>query len=320
MDRPTITLINDDCFVELKTLPDDSIDCCITSPPYWGLRNYQVDGQLGLEKTPEEYVAKMVAVFAEVRRVLKPEGTCWIVIGDSYAGGGRGWESCKPGGKQLTNQGVIGVAKSDIPVGLKSKDLCGIPWRIAFALQADGWWLRQDIIWAKPNPMPESVTDRCTKSHEYIFLLTKSASYFYDNEAIKEDSVDEESYAGRRFRGKVAVFASGCVPGSDGNTLLSGGNQILGKKYEKRNKRDVWTVSVETNNTGHYATYPEELIRPCLLAGCPKGGVVLDPFLGSGTTGVVAKQLRLSFIGIELKEDYMKIARRRIDSTEWGMF
>lgn len=303
-------IIIGDCLKILPTLASNSVDCCVTSPPYWGLRNYQVDGQLGLEKTPEEYVDKLVVVFAEVKRVLKKEGTCWLNLGDSYAG------SSMTGGTnsfQSTNT-MFAEKPKELPSGLKPKDLCGIPWRVAFALQADGWWLRQDIIWAKPNPMPESVTDRCTKSHEYIFLLTKSTKYYFDYKAIQEDSVDAESYKGRRFRGKVAVFASGCVPGVDGNTIHSGGNQILGKKYEKRNKRSVWTVTVNKPKIckGHFAVFPEKLILPCVLAGCPAGGIVLDPFAGVGTTAVVAVVNSRQYIGIELNKKDVFTANRRI--------
>jgi DNA modification methylase len=317
-DKPTIELRCGDCLEVLRTLPADSIDCCVTSPPYWGLRNYQVDGQLGLEKTPEEYVAKMVEVFREVRRVLKKEGTLWLNLGDSYASGLKGSGGLSE--KQLSNAGSRYRMSQRLTHGLKPKDLVGIPWRVAFALQADGWWLRQDIIWAKPNPMPESCRDRCTKSHEYIFLLTKAASYYFDNEAIKEDSVGEWNSA-EDWKARQNLTAPE-LEGTDRELQRTRG---YGTNHpdviqNKRNKRSVWTVNVETNNAGHYATYPEELIRPCILAGCPEGGMVLDPFAGTATTGIVCKQQRKSFIGIEISPAYLKLAKRRIDSTEWGMF
>lgn len=304
----------------LKGFPDNSISCVVTSPPYWGLRDYGIDGQIGLEKTPEEYVNNLVNVFREVKRVLKKEGTLWLNLGDSYAtqhavgtkDDDTGWKHGK------LSKGY--QARTGCPMGLKPKDLCGIPWRVAFALQADGWWLRQDIIWAKPNPMPESVTDRCTKSHEYIFLLSKSAKYFYDHEAIKEDSVDEESYSGRRFRGRVAIYGSGAIPNADGNTIHSGNNEILGKTYEKRNRRSVWNIAVDTGNGVHFAVYPEELVTPCILAGCPKDGIVLDCFGGSCTTGKVAAQLGRKYVCIELNPKYITdVASTRLTEVSTGV-
>lgn len=289
----------------LKTFPDDNIDCCITSPPYWGLRDYSVEGQLGLEKTPEEYVAKMVDVFREVRRALRPEGTCWLNLGDSYSTPKEGNTETSKNPTRVTDS-----FKKELPRGMKPKNLVGIPWRVAFALQADGWWLRQDIIWAKPNPMPESVTDRCTKSHEYIFLLTKSSDYYYDHEAIKEDSVDKESYVGRRFRSAKAIVAAHGRPGNP-NTLDKG-NEADGKTYEKRNKRSVWTVTTKPFAEAHFATFPEALIEPCVKAGCPAGGIILDPFMGAGTTAVVAEKWGRQWVGIELNPKYIEIANNRI--------
>lgn len=294
----------------LKGIPDNSIDCIITSPPYWGLRDYKVEGQIGLEKTPEEYVAKLVEVFREVRRVLRPTGTLWLNLGDCYFGGqGRWCDSEQVGTKQATNVGSWGqLGKRPLlehPI-LKPKDLCGIPWRIAFALQADGWWLRQDIIWSKPNPMPESVTDRCTKSHEYIFLMTKSSKYYFDNEAIKEDATSNDN-----IRPFGAIAPEGTLRGDTGNQYTANG---------KRNKRDVWMVNVQSNGGGvHFATFSEELITPCVLAGCPIGGVVMDCFMGTGVVGVVAKKNNCGFTGIELSEVFYNIAKRRIDATEWGL-
>jgi len=319
----TNKIIQGDSLEVLKTLPDESIDCCITSPPYWGLRDYGVDGQIGLEKTPEKYVSKMVEIFREIRRVLKKEGTVWLNLGDSYWGGGFG---TSPGGnedfaqrypKQASNMGTadhetrkkLGALKKHHSI-IKPKDLVGIPWRVALALQFDGWWLRQDIIWAKPNPMPESVTDRCTKSHEYIFLLAKSKKYYYDNEAIKEDSVDLESYVGRRFRNATKIALLKGRPGTP-NTLEKSGGQF-DKKYEKHNKRSVWTITTKPYKEAHFATFPEDLIVPMVKAGCPKDGIILDPFMGSGTTALVAKKLARNYLGIELNPEYIKIANERL--------
>lgn len=311
----------------LKTFEDNSIDCCVTSPPYYALRDYgtgtwvggkpdcphyrtskssdktitghkrmqenkspvgdaiykdvcplcgaiRVDNQIGLEETPQKYIERLTEVFMEVHRVLKPEGTLWVNIGDSYNGSGG---NHKEGHKNDSGfQGNIGVkyggkgAKVD---GLKPKDLIGIPWMLAFSLRNAGWYLRQDIIWHKPNPMPESVTDRCTKSHEYIFLMSKSQNYYFDFEAIQEGSIDN---------------------------------------IGKRNKRDVWSVSVKPFKEAHFATYPQELIAPCILAGCPQGGIVLDPFMGSGTTAIVASKLGRDYVGIELNPEYKEMAERRI--------
>ena len=268
----------------LKTFPDESIHCCVTSPPYWGLRDYGVEGQLGLEPTPEEYVSKMVEVFREVKRVLRKDGTLWLNLGDSY----------------VTSHGVGN--------GRKPKDLVGIPWMVAFALRADGWYLRQDIIWHKPNAMPESVTDRCTKAHEYIFLLTKKQKYFYDAEAIKEKQSGEIKT--RRFSSDGGAKARAM------GKHISGGNEGTGAKWTdtgSRNKRSVWTVATKPFKEAHFATYPPDLIEPCILAGCPEGGVVLDPFMGSGTTGMVAAMYQRNFIGFELNQEYCKMAEKRIE-------
>jgi len=318
-------IYNGNCLDVLKTFPDNSIDCCITSPPYWGLRDYGVDGQLGLEKTPEEYVAHMVEVFREVKRVLKPEGTLWLNLGDSYSGGGRGSGYSD---KQDSNKGTIGMPRSIIADGLKPKDLVGIPWMVAFALRSDGWYLRQDIIWAKPNPMPESVTDRCTKSHEYIFLMAKSQKYYYDNEAIKETVSD--STVLRLSQDIDSQHGSDRVPGKTNGNMKAvryGGNKYTndpsvfnrtksGNAYdfrEKRNKRSVWTVTTKPFKESHFATFPEDLITPCVLAGCPKSGIILDPFMGAGTTGLVSVKYERNFIGIELNPEYIKMAEERIE-------
>ena len=299
-----------DALSVLKTMPDQSINTCVTSPPYWGLRDYGVDGQLGLEPTPEEYVANLVEVFREVKRVLRKDGTLWLNLGDSYAGSGKGaWDN-----KEVQKEVYVPDKDSPqcklkkVPQGLKPKDLVGIPWMVAFALRADGWYLRQDIIWHKPNPMPESVKDRCTKSHEYIFLLAKSAQYYYDNEAIKETaknanktiSLGEKSFSKRQAKG-VGVEPSGNGK-SDNYTV---------KEY--RNKRSVWTVTTKPFKGAHFAVFPEDLIEPCILAGCPAGGVVLDPFMGSGTTCMVAAMYQRNFIGFELNPEYCKMAEKRIE-------
>ena len=300
----------------LKTFKSESVDCVITSPPYWGLRDYGVVGQLGLEKTPEEYVTKMVEVFAEVKRVLKKEGTCWLNLGDSYAsgkgtcynpGGGEtslGKERKKAGVHPLNRGNKSTLALSS----LKPKDLVGIPWRVAFALQADGWYLRQDIIWAKPNPMPESVTDRCTKSHEYIFLLTKSSKYYFDNEAIKEPMVGKPHNPGNKFHKEMIAGPNNRGGNSQWETSM---DKVWGEEG-KRNKRSVWTITTKPFKEVHFATFPEDLIIPMVKAGCPEGGVVLDPFMGAGTTAVVARKFGRNYLGIELNSTYIKIAEQRL--------
>lgn len=258
-------LIIGDCIKSMQSMPEKSVQTCVTSPPYFGLRDYGNDQQIGLEQTPEEFVNKLVEVFREVRRVLKDDGTLWLNLGDSYG----------------------------------DKQLFGIPWRVAFALQADGWYLRQDIIWSKPNPMPESVKDRCTKSHEYIFLLSKSPKYYYDNEAIKEDAKDW----GTRDRsdGKYHNEGSGLQPHTG-----------LEKSYDKKNKRSVWEVTPKPYSGAHFAVYPPELIEPCILAATKKGDTVLDPFGGSGTTAGVALKHKRKAILCELNPEYASIVDDRI--------
>lgn len=257
----------------LKELPDRSVHCCVTSPPYWGLRDYGEAGQIGLEQSPEEYVAELVAVFREVWRVLRDDGTLWLNLGDSYAGNNSRASNNGRAGFGNPRDGVF----ERIGDGLKTKDLVGIPWRVAFALQADGWYLRQDIIWHKPNPLPESVKDRCTKAHEYIFLMSKSPRYYFDYEAIREPTIDLQ---------------------------------------DKRNRRDVWTVPIKPFTGAHFATFPTDLITPCILAGCPDGGVVLDPFFGAGTTGLVAQSLKRGWVGCELNPVYAEMALKRIKDNE----
>ena len=370
--------------MELQKVPNESIDTIITSPPYWGLKDYgtvkwesgddkcdhkmprstnrhrpgdksatnkgsdpitwnvcgkcgakRIDEQLGLEKTPEEYVSKMVEVFREVKRVLKKEGTLWLNLGDSYVSGKSRYSS--------NEQTISGKNRGEPKQGkkpdmyyhpvLKDKDLTGIPWRVAFALQADGWYLRQDIIWAKPNLMPESITDRCTKSHEYIFLLAKSLKYYFDNEAIKEKSV---GYDPRMIDGFVPKSVNGKHSKDSQNatnrkrykpTEAGGGTSMINHSgYFKangepigypgtRNKRDVWTITTSSYPDAHFATFPEDLIVPMVLAGCPKNGVVLDPFIGAGTVAVVARKLDRNYIGIELNPKYIEMAEARIKSV-----
>jgi DNA modification methylase len=323
-----------DCRQILQVLPAQSVNCCVTSPPYFGLRDYGMANQIGLEQTHDAYVAELVAVFREVRRVLRDDGTLWLNLGDSY---------CSIGGEHTgrkDNQQGVGagnrqwkggsgradkVVKSDglsrrnrdgtKAPGLKPKDLIGIPWRVAFALQADGWWLRQDIIWHKPNPMPESVTDRCTKAHEYIFLLSKSARYWYDAEAIKSPSVSAAPRGGANaFRGQ------GHFRNSDGGPANRNGRDMASiGRSEHRNRRSVWTVATQPYKGAHFATFPPKLVEPCILAGCPVGGTVLDPFSGSGTTGQVAINHHRSYIGCELNPDYHRLANQRLNGAQIGL-
>lgn len=290
-----IQILQGDAIKQLQKLDDKSINTCITSPPYWGLRNYNdEEKQLGMEDTPKEFVDNLVKVFREVKRVLRDDGTVWLNLGDSYCSSrpmgtsgnsdnvgnaykkhresfdfGRTGKTSKVGTNEYRGRGKA-------VDGLKMKDLIGIPWRVALALQQDGWYLRQDIIWHKPNPMPESVKDRCTKAHEYIFLLSKSSKYYFDNEAIKEDCVTQS------------------------------------KHTNKKNKRSVWTVSTKPFKGAHFATFPMDLIEPCVLAGCPQDGIVLDPFAGSGTTGIVAINNKRNACLIDLSSEYIEIAKKRI--------
>lgn len=286
-----------------QQLPDESINCIVTSPPYWGLRDYGHDGHLGLEKTPEEYTDKMVALFRELRRALCDDGTLWLNLGDSYTGaansGAHGMQDELHYAEGLPTKGGS---------GLKPKDLVGIPWRVAFALQADGWYLRSDIIWAKPNPMPESVTDRPTKAHEYLFLMSKSERYFYDHEAV------QESFADKRMGNPQGggQYARDCPwVGSGRQNGLQKGVWNEDGKQTGRNRRSVWTVSTKPYPGAHFAAFPPDLIKPCILAGCPDSGIVLDPFLGSGTTGMVCQDLGRRWIGFELNEDYAPLIEKR---------
>ncbi len=356
-------IINKDALEGLKGIDDESIQCCVTSPPYWGLRDYGVDGQLGLEPTLDEYVAKMVEVFQEVKRVLRKDGTCWVNMGDAYAGGGRGGNPAESKHrKQAANVGSL-INPSKIPANLKPKDMIGMPWRIAFALQQPdlkccgceasshqsawgkfpngrmicpvcmkskgceisepGWYLRSDIIWAKPNPMPESVTDRPTKSHEYIFLLTKSAKYYYDADAIKQDSLTGDM---RIPKGSEGMWKMDGRSKEKRKTGLRKQDALGLPTYEgfnsryippqKTNRRTIWNIPTQPYPKAHFATFPEKIPQLCILAGSKRGDMILDPFLGSGTTGLVAQNEGRECIGIELNPEYAEMARERTRYTQ----
>ena len=306
------------CLEEMRALVAESVDCCVTSPPYFGLRDYGHADQLGLEATPEAYVAKLVEVFREVKRVLRDDGTLWLNLGDSYAQGGSGGSSPRSTlqgytGDHVKQATMQGQTVSRKPSGLmKPKDLLGIPWRVAFALQADGWYLRQDIIWAKPNPMPESVRDRCTKAHEYVFLLSKSAKYHYDADAIKEPAKcpGDQGFLRGPLEGCDSSTVSWRAKSQQTRKAAGVDSRTAGSTH--RNKRSVWTVTPKPFKGAHFAVMPEALVEPCVLAGCPADGTVLDPFAGSGTVGVVANRLGRNFIGIELSPEYHAIAEARI--------
>ena len=353
---------------KLKELDECSVQCCVTSPPYWGLRDYgtaeweggdescshkreskksdktitghknfeemngvgdaiyksvckrcgakRKDRQLGLEETPEEYVENMVEVFREVKRVLKDDGTVWLNLGDSYIGGGRGYDYCKDGTVQMAHikAGVKYGKPTGKIKGLKSKDLCGIPWRVAFALQSDGWYLRQDIIWHKPNPMPESVRDRCTKSHEYIFLLTKSAKYYYDQESIREPLAERS--IGRLDQ--IIEDQEGSSRGH-GGAKPNGNMKAVGDVKKGRNKRSVWTITTKPYKEAHFAVFPKDIPTYCIKAGTKEGDVVLDPFMGSGTTALVAQEFGRKWVGVELNPEYAEIIKTRTaQTTIWG--
>lgn len=315
-----------DCLDWLKSLPSGVVQTFVTSPPYYGLRNYGHDEQIGLEETPEKYVQKLVDVFHEVKRVLKNDGTLWLNLGDSYAGSGKGCnDATGDKWKQSTNKGSRLGKLPIYKTGLKPKDLIGIPWMVAFALRADGWYLRQDIIWNKPNPMPESVTDRCTKSHEYIFLLSKSKKYYYDADAI---ATDINPATIKRADGswdmnnvtKSDMYASnGTYNRSAKKFNTETSDKILSGEKTKVNKRSVWAVTTKPFKGAHFATFPEDLIVDCIKAGCPENGIVLDPFAGAFTTGVVAKKLnRIPWL-CELNPEYVEIGKKRM-LNEFGIF
>ena len=281
------------------------VQTCVTSPPYFGLRDYGHNGQIGREETPDKFVAQLVEVFSCVRDILADDGTLWLNIGDSYATGTKAdrQQSTNPGVGANRPEAQNSVARIGNPPGCKTKDLIGIPWMLAFALRADGWYLRQDIIWHKPNPMPESVSDRCTKAHEYIFLLSKSPKYYFDNDAIKEP-VKQDWGDRNRTNGKYHNQGTGLQP--------HGG---LEKSYKKANKRSVWKVSTKPYKGAHFAVFPQDLIEPCVLAGSREGDIVLDPFMGSGTTAMVAQNLGRKYLGCELNQDYKPLQDERLRQT-----
>jgi DNA modification methylase len=331
----SVRILIGDCREKLRELPEASVHCCVTSPPYFGLRDYGVDGQMGLESTPDEFVAGMVAVFREVRRVLRDDGTLWLNIGDSYsAQAGQRKVTDVAGIKQQSNVASVG-APSRCAEGCKPKDLIGIPWMLAFALRADGWYLRQDIIWSKPNPMPESVRDRCTKAHEYLFLLSKGPRYHYDAEAITEPVSpntharlaqniaaqigSERANGGAKTNGNMKAVGRKSVEPGQGIKSNTSFHAATALHVEKRNRRSVWEVATQPFSEAHFATYPPALIEPCILSGCPAGGTVLDPFGGAGTTGMVADRLGRNAVLIELNPEYAAIAARRL-SQDAGMF
>jgi DNA modification methylase len=304
----TVRIINGDCRDALASMVAGSVHCCVTSPPYWGLRDYGVEGQLGLEPTYHLYIERMVKVFREVRRVLRDDGTLWLNLGDSYANDGK-WGG-ETGGKQayLSDIDRKRCGREKRVTGLKPKDLIGIPWRVAFALQADGWWLRQDIIWHKPNPMPESVKDRCTKAHEYLFLLTKSARYYFDVDAIKEPAIYAPSAT-------MEIERSRGYYGGKWSRPIAGRHDSSFKAIrDTRNKRSVWTIATKPYRGAHFATFPPALVEPCIMAGCPQDGTVLDPFGGSGTVGMVADSLKRNAVLIELNPEYIKLIPDRVSA------
>lgn len=307
-------IYNSECLFGLKQLPDNCVHCCVTSSPYFGLRDYGSDAQIGLEDTPQEYIRKLVDVFREVRRTLVDDGTLWVNIGDSYNGSGKAGNNPEYWGKHKNMSKVGNKETFGHPVRISSckpKDLIGIPWMLAFALRADGWYLRQDIIWNKPSVMPESVKDRCTKSHEYLFLLSKNKKYYFNAEAIAEPA--------ETFNKTIRNRETSKLNNTPGRTKMQGPTH---NDYRTRNKRSVWTVPVQPLKEAHFATYPEKLIVDCIKAGCPEtdeGGVVLDPFMGSGTTAIVARKLNRNYIGFEVNADYIKIANKRIEK-ELGLF
>ena len=345
---PLNKILHGDALDVLRRLPAGLVHTCVTSPPYWGLRDYGVPQQIGLEETPAEYVIKLVRVFHEIRRVLRPDGTLWLNLGDSYAGSGRGLNadgtpSDRTQAKQGTNRGSLldlsnrlvapgatGRAWVAPAAGLKPKDLVGIPWRVAFALQDDGWWLRCDIIWQKPNCMPESVSDRPTRSHEYLFLLSKRRQYYYDGDAILEPYAPSSDVrywqalrAGRSYAVKPPYRTNtpyaGAYKRGQGRVQSRGNHAdglVVGGARDGRNRRSVWTVPTHPYRGAHFATFPERLVEPCIRAGAPPGGIVLDPFLGSGTTAVVAQRLKRNYIGIELNLEYIRLARLRLEDRD----
>ena len=325
----------------LRKMEDETVDCAVTSPPYYALRDYgSGDKEIGKEDTPEEYVARLVAIFREVRRVLKPSGTLWLNIGDTYSGSSGGVTTDKSGleGGKATQCEAHRAEKHPL-VGIKPKDLIGIPWMVAFALRADGWYLRSDIIWYSTNKMPESVVDRCSRAHEYVFMLTKSPKYYFDYEAIEEEATGYDGRKDTMHKGSVKYADAEILTGQNVQSMAAKGHErwkfknlqekgqathsmherramgLPDVQYAVRRKRDVWSIPTKGYEGAHFATFPEKLVEPCVLAGCPWGGVVLDPFNGAGTTGVVALRHHRKYIGIELNPKYVEMAKKRIDES-----
>lgn len=325
MNIPVNTILCGDALRKLKTLPGNSVNCIVTSPPYWGLRDYNVSGQLGMEETPQKYIRRLVKIFRECKRVLCEDGSLWLNIGDSYASASKN-RTDEQATRKSNLKGSKGTQIScknqpnKLVAGLKPKDLVGIPWMLAFALRGDGWYLREDIIWNKPNPMPESVKDRCTRGHEYIFHLTKSKRYYHDAESIKTPAkyvgikgMDASGYKDeKKFDGKHSDKQRGHSRRHAGFNDRWDNMTTSEQMSVKANKRSVWTVATRPFKEAHFATFPPALITDCVKAGCPTGGIVLDPFIGAGTTAVVACELDRRYIGIELNADYIKIAEKRI--------
>lgn len=334
-------IIQGDALTELKKLPSDSVDCCVTSPPYYRMRDYGAEGQIGLEDSVQEYIEKLLTVFNEVKRVLKPDGTLWINIADCYAGSGKGKGQTTPLAKvQSSNKGVLGVQKFDLikpsTIGMKNKDLMGIPWLLAFALRTDGWYWRENNIWGKPNCMPESVKDRCTLSHEYMLMFSKSARYYYDYEAIQEPCIGNNNIppAGskgtfrpnsrRRCENRKSFRGGGTyTKNAPFDNKTSKANETHGNAPNVsglRRKRSVWHVPSVKSSYKHFATYPPKLIEPCILAGSRESGTVLDPFAGTGTTGEVARIHNRDFILIDISKENIDICHQRLDREQVSMF
>lgn len=334
-------IIQGDALAELKKLPSGSIDCCVTSPPYYRMRDYGATGQIGLEDSVQEYIEKLLTVFNEVKRVLKPDGTLWINIADCYAGSGKGKGQTTPLAKvQSSNKGILGVHKFDLVkpsnIGMKPKDLMGVPWLLAFALRADGWYWRETNIWEKPNCMPESVKDRCTLSHEYMLMFSKSARYYYDYEAIQEPCIGNNNIPPAGSKG---TFRPNSRRRCENRKSFRGGgtytkNMSFDNKTSKvnethgnapnvsglRRKRSVWRVASVKSPYNHFATYPPKLIEPCILAGSREGGIVIDPFAGTGTTGEVARNHNRDFILIDISKENIDICHQRLDREQVSVF
>lgn len=310
-------IINRDCLLALRDLPDESVNCCVTSPPYYALRDYGMDAQIGREDSPEEYIRRLVLVFREVRRVLTADGTLWLNIADTYCGTGNKGGYLDPKNPKGRNGQSVSLARRASEC--KQKDMIGIPWLLAFALRADGWYLRSDIIWCKANPMPESCKDRPSRCHEHVFLLTKSKKYYYDAIAIAEPIAEGTAARYKGGRSASSKYAEE-IPGQGKvqklNAARAAGTITDADISPVRNARDVWHINTVPYKGGHFAAYPPKLAERCILAGCPRGGVVLDPFFGSGTTGLAAVKNDRRYIGIELNAEYCELAKERIGGAK----